>query len=68
MVGLYQVNFRENGAALYAVIEGLHVGEVVPVGYGDGVKAAVVTTGAPRPILLGYQVQQGTPKASWSGE
>ncbi len=37
---------------------GLHVGEGVPVGYCDGVKAAVVAAGAPRPILLGDQVQR----------
>ncbi len=41
------------------VIEGLHVRKGVPVGYGDGVQATVVATGAPRPILLGNQVQRG---------
>jgi hypothetical protein len=38
---------------------GLHVRRGVPVGYGDGVQATVVTTGAPRPIRLGNQVQRG---------
>jgi hypothetical protein len=36
----------------------------VPVGYGDGVQATVVATGAPRPILLGNQVL----KVSWRSE
>jgi hypothetical protein len=47
MVGLYQVNIRENGAARHAVIEGLHDGKGVPVGYGDWVEAVVVTAEAP---------------------
>jgi hypothetical protein len=41
---------------------GLHVGEGLSVGYCNGVKAAVVAAGAPRPILLGDQVQRGRPR------
>ncbi len=61
VIGLNQVNFRKNGATRHAVIEGLHVGNEVPVGYCDGVQEAVVTAGAPRPILLGHQMQWGCP-------
>jgi hypothetical protein len=61
MIGLDQVNFRKNGTARHTIIEGLHVEKGVPVGYGGGVQAAVVTAGVPRPILLGNQMQQGRP-------
>ncbi len=38
------------------------VGKGVPVWYCDGVQAAVVASGAPRHILLGNQMQRGSPR------
>ncbi len=62
MVGFDQINLRKNGAPGHTVIDRLHVREGVPGGYGDGVQVAVVAAGAPRPILLGDQVQRGRPR------
>jgi hypothetical protein len=57
MVSFDQVYFSKNNAASQAVIEGLHVGQGVPVRECDGVEVAVVATGAPGAVLLGHQVQ-----------
>jgi hypothetical protein len=62
MVGFNQVNFRKNGATSHAVIERQHVGLGVPVRYREGVQVTVVAAGAPRPVLLGNQVQRGCPR------
>ncbi len=53
MVDFNQVNFQKNSATRHAVIEGLHVGEGVPV---------ALAAGAPRPILFGDQMQRGCPR------
>ncbi len=58
----WKVNFWKNCATCHAVIEGLHVEKGIPVGYSNSAQAAVVPTGAPRAIFLGYQVQRGHPR------
>jgi hypothetical protein len=62
MIGFNHVNFRKNSATSHAVIEGLHVGKGVPVRYCDSVQAAVVTAGAPQPVLLGDHMHWGCPR------
>jgi hypothetical protein len=47
VIGLNQVNFQKKGETRHALIEELHVGKEVPVGYCDGVQVAVVAAGAP---------------------
>ena len=61
MVGFNQIDFGKDCTPGHAVIEGLHVGQGVPVWDGDGVEAAVVAAGAPGAVLLGHQVQRGRP-------
>jgi hypothetical protein len=55
MISFDQVCFRKNIAASRAVIEGLHVGQGVPVRYCDGIEAVVVTAGVPGAAVLGNQ-------------
>ncbi len=62
MVSFDQISFGKNVATRHAVIEVLHVGKGVPVGYGDYVQVAVVAAGAPGAVFFGYQVQRGRPR------
>ncbi len=41
------------------IIEGLHVGQEIPVWYCDRIEMVVVSAGAPGAVLLGHQVQRG---------
>ncbi len=62
MVSFDQIDFRKNDAYCHAVIEGLHVGEGVPVWNDNRIEAAVVDAGAPGAILFGNQVQGRHPR------
>ncbi len=62
MVSLDQIDLKKNSAARHAVIEGLHVGQGVPVGNNNRVEVAVGAAGTPGAILLGHQVQGGRPR------
>jgi hypothetical protein len=62
MVGFDQINFRKRGAAHHVVIEGLHVGQGVPVGNGIRIEVAVVAAGAPGAVLFGHPVKGRRPR------
>jgi hypothetical protein len=61
MIGFDQIDLRKTDATGHAVIEGLHVGQGVPVGHCDSVEVAEVASGAPGTVLLGHQMQGRCP-------
>ncbi len=61
MVSSDQVNLAEDGTAVQAVGQVLHVWEGVPVRGGDSVEAAVVYAGPPRAVLFGDHVKGRCP-------
>jgi hypothetical protein len=68
-IGLNQSIFKKKRTTRHVIIEGLHIGKGVPVGYGDGLHAAVVTTGGGgRTPTSCEQDAARTTKVSWSGE
>ncbi len=54
-------SLAEDGAAVQAIVQVLHVWEGVPVGRGDCVEAAVVAAGPPGSVFFGDHVQGRCP-------
>jgi hypothetical protein len=61
VVSFDQVDLAEDGAAVQAIGQVLHVWEGVPVGRGDCVEAAVVAAGPPGSVFFGDHVQGRCP-------
>jgi hypothetical protein len=57
VVPLVEVDLSEDGEAVQAVGQVLHVWEGVPVRGGDGVEVTGVFAGPPGAVLFGYHVQ-----------